>query len=92
MHMFSWLHGIININLNSFPLAGESNIHERLVWLQVFQGVDNIGMKTLKMRDKLMGLGLETVHFYLSNGHSNDPPDPSYSLVIDSLFVVWLTD
>ena len=35
-----------------------------------------------------MGLDLQTVNFYLSNGHSNDPPDPSYSLVIDSLFVV----
>ena len=77
-----------SINLYGFPLAGESYIHERLVGLQVFQGVDNIGMKTWKIREILTGLGLERVDFYLSNGHSSDPPDPSYSFVIDSLFVV----
>ena len=39
-----------------------------------------------------MGLDLETGDSYLSNGHSSDPPDPSYSFVIDSLFVIWLTE
>ena len=32
-----------------------------------------------------MGLDLQTGDSYLSNGHSSDPPDPSYSFVIDSI-------